>query len=61
MLGTFVSPFNPEIESIMLVFLMAIGTDYSVPSLARYREELVRAPHQGRGDHGAVGLREHHD
>jgi RND superfamily putative drug exporter len=41
-LGTFVSPFNPEIESIMLVFLMAIGTDYSVFLLARYREELVR-------------------
>ena len=41
-LGTLVSPFNPEIESIMLVFLMAIGTDYSVFLLARYREELVR-------------------
>ncbi len=41
-LGTFVARFNPEIESIMLVFLMAIGTDYSVFLLARYREELVR-------------------
>jgi RND superfamily putative drug exporter len=41
-LGTLISPFNPEIESILLVFLMAIGTDYSVFLLARYREELVR-------------------
>jgi len=41
-LGVFVTKFNSEIESIVLVFLMAIGTDYSVFLLARYREELVR-------------------
>lgn len=40
--GTFVTSFNSEIESIVLVFLMSIGTDYSVFLLARYREELVR-------------------
>ena len=40
--GTFVTKFNSEIESIILVFLMSIGTDYSVFLLARYREELVR-------------------
>jgi putative drug exporter of the RND superfamily len=39
--GTFVTKFVSEIESIVLVFLMAIGTDYSVFLLARYREELV--------------------
>ncbi|HYA10911.1 MAG TPA: MMPL family transporter [Thermoplasmata archaeon] len=40
--GTFVMKFNSEIESIVLVFLMSVGTDYSVFLLARYREELVR-------------------
>jgi RND superfamily putative drug exporter len=40
--GLYVTKFFPEIESIILVFLMAIGTDYSVFLLARYREELVR-------------------
>lgn len=40
--GTYVTSFNSEIESIILVFLMAIGTDYSVFLLARYREELVK-------------------
>ncbi|HTT26137.1 MAG TPA: MMPL family transporter, partial [Thermoplasmata archaeon] len=40
--GTFVTTFNSEIESIVLVFLMSIGTDYSVFLLARYREELVK-------------------
>jgi RND superfamily putative drug exporter len=41
-IGTFVTTFNSEIESILLVFLMSIGTDYSVFLLARYREELVK-------------------
>jgi len=40
--GKLVTQFNSEIESIILVFLMSIGTDYSVFLLARYREELVR-------------------
>ncbi len=40
--GTTITAFNAEIESIVLVFLMSIGTDYSVFLLARYREELVR-------------------
>jgi uncharacterized membrane protein YdfJ with MMPL/SSD domain len=40
--GKLVTTFNSEIESIILVFLMSIGTDYSVFLLARYREELVR-------------------
>jgi len=40
--GTLVTAFNSEIESIILVFLMSVGTDYSVFLLARYREELVR-------------------
>jgi RND superfamily putative drug exporter len=40
--GRLVTTFNSEIESIILVFLMSIGTDYSVFLLARYREELVR-------------------
>ncbi len=40
--GQFVTTFNSEIESILLVFLMSIGTDYTVFLLARYREELVR-------------------
>jgi RND superfamily putative drug exporter len=42
LVGLFIMKFFPEIESIILVFLMAIGTDYSVFLLARYREELVR-------------------
>jgi uncharacterized membrane protein YdfJ with MMPL/SSD domain len=40
--GKLVTTFVAEIESIILVFLMSIGTDYSVFLLARYREELVR-------------------
>ncbi len=40
--GTFVTTFSSEIESVTLIFLMSIGTDYSVFLLARYREELVR-------------------
>jgi RND superfamily putative drug exporter len=40
--GTLVTKLNSEIESIVLVFLMSVGTDYSVFLLARYREELVR-------------------
>lgn len=40
--GRLVTSFNSQIESILLVFLMSIGTDYSVFLLARYREELVR-------------------
>ena len=40
--GELVTTFNSEIESILLVFLMSIGTDYTVFLLARYREELVR-------------------
>lgn len=40
--GRLVTTFNSEIESILLVFLMSIGTDYTVFLLARYREELVR-------------------
>ncbi|HYA70648.1 MAG TPA: MMPL family transporter [Thermoplasmata archaeon] len=39
--GKLVTTFVSEIESIILVFLMSIGTDYSVFLLARYREELV--------------------
>ena len=41
-LGKFVTQFNPEVQPVVLVFLMSIGTDYSVFLLARYREELVR-------------------
>ena len=40
--GKLVTQFNAEVESILLVFLMSIGTDYSVFLLARYREELVK-------------------
>ena len=39
--GMLVTKFISEIQSIILVFLMSIGTDYSVFLLARYREELV--------------------
>jgi RND superfamily putative drug exporter len=42
LVGTFVTTFNSEVESVVLVFLMSIGTDYSVFLMARYREELVR-------------------
>ncbi len=45
--GKLVTSFNSEIESIILVFLMSIGTDYSVFLLARYREELVRGTPPG--------------
>ncbi|HTT35475.1 MAG TPA: MMPL family transporter [Thermoplasmata archaeon] len=41
-LGTFVTTFNPEVQPVVLVFLMSIGTDYTVFLLARYREELVK-------------------
>ncbi len=39
--GTFVTHFASLLESILLVFLMAIVTDYSIFMMARYREELV--------------------
>ena len=46
-LGKLVTQFNSEVESVVLVFLMSIGTDYSVFLMARYREELVRGtPHR---------------
>jgi putative drug exporter of the RND superfamily len=41
-LGKLVTPFNPEVEPVLLVFLMSIGTDYTVFLMARYREELVQ-------------------
>jgi hypothetical protein len=48
LVGTYVTSFNSEIESIVLVFLMSIGTDYSVFLLARYREELVKGTRRPR-------------
>ena len=42
LLGKLVTPFNPEVEPVLLVFLMSVGTDYSVFLMARYREELVK-------------------
>jgi RND superfamily putative drug exporter len=46
-IGKLVTQFNSEVESVVLVFLMAIGTDYTVFLMARYREELVRGtPHK---------------
>jgi putative drug exporter of the RND superfamily len=41
-LGKLVTTFNPEVEPVLLVFLMSIGTDYTVFLMARYREELVK-------------------
>jgi len=41
-IGKLVISFNPETEPILLIFLLAIGTDYFVFLLARYREELVK-------------------
>ena len=41
-IGKLVIGFNPETEPILLIFLLAIGTDYFVFLLARYREELVK-------------------
>jgi RND superfamily putative drug exporter len=40
--GKLVTSFNSEVEPVLLVFLMSIGTDYSVFLMARYREELVK-------------------
>jgi RND superfamily putative drug exporter len=46
-IGKTVTMFNAEVESVVLVFLMSIGTDYTVFLMARYREELVRGtPHK---------------
>lgn len=47
-LGRFITSFNPEVEPVVLVFLMSIGTDYSVFLLARYREEIVRGTDPGK-------------
>ena len=41
-LGTLVTNIDPILESIILIFILAIGTDYSVFMVARYKEELVR-------------------
>jgi RND superfamily putative drug exporter len=41
-IGKTVMMFNSFVEPVILVFLMAIGTDYTVFLMARYREELVQ-------------------
>jgi RND superfamily putative drug exporter len=42
LVGRYVTTISSLLESILLVFLMAIVTDYSIFMMARYREELVR-------------------
>ena len=50
--STYVIPIIYALESILLIFLMAIVTDYSIFMMARYREELVA----GRSSKEAVAL-----
>ncbi len=42
LLGTFVSHFDSTAIVLEEVFVLGVGTDYSIFLLARYREELVR-------------------
>ena len=53
-LGKLVTPFNPEVEPVLLVFLMSIGTDYTVFLMARYREELVKGASSAEAVHTTV-------
>ncbi|EQD47899.1 MMPL domain-containing protein, partial [mine drainage metagenome] len=50
LVATYVTTISSFLESVLLVFLMAIVTDYSIFMMARYREELV----QGRTSQEAV-------
>jgi RND superfamily putative drug exporter len=50
--STYVVPIIYALESILLIFLMAIVTDYSIFMMARYREELTA----GRSSHEAVAI-----
>ncbi len=54
LIGRYVMSIDPILESIILVFLLAIGTDYSVFMAARYKEELVRHHDHGRAVASAV-------
>ena len=48
--GKFVTTISSELESIVIIFLMAVVTDYSIFMMARYREELV----EGRSSEEAI-------
>ena len=50
LVGKYVTTISSFLESVLLVFLMAIVTDYSIFMMARYREELV----EGRPPQEAV-------
>ena len=50
LIGKYVTTISSFLESVLLVFLMAIVTDYSIFMMARYREELV----EGRPSQEAV-------
>ncbi len=50
LVGKYVTTISSFLESVLLVFLMAIVTDYSIFMMARYREELV----EGRPSQEAV-------
>lgn len=41
LVGKYITTISSFLESVLLVFLMAIVTDYSIFMMARYREELV--------------------
>jgi RND superfamily putative drug exporter len=45
--STYVTAIMTVLESILLIFLMAIVTDYSIFMMARYREELVEGSSPG--------------
>ena len=50
LVGKYITTISSFLESVLLVFLMAIVTDYSIFMMARYREELV----EGRPSQEAV-------
>ena len=50
LVGKYVTTISSFLESVILVFLMAIVTDYSIFMMARYREELV----EGRPSQEAI-------
>ena len=50
LVGRYITTISSFLESVLLVFLMAIVTDYSIFMMARYREELV----EGRPPQEAV-------
>ncbi len=52
--GTLVAPIDPSIPTMLFTILMAVGTDYSVFIIMRYREERVKGATKERAVHTSI-------